>query len=136
MSIEATTPAEEKLLPEVSENQVRQFADSHLKGTARDILTEERKQKTKQVEKAVAIWYTTTKGWIEQICTTTRAMIERIKSEPDGILAGILPLDELNNFESEFSDASVRLNDVHPLIGRRLLDPLAVMDEDLQDDDQ
>jgi hypothetical protein len=151
MSTETTTPAEVEVenplaetppvdaisdfLPQLDGYEIRRVAKAQMDRAAAYDVREQRQEAVKRVEQAVAIWYATTKGWMEQICTTTRSMINQIRSDPDGILASILSEEELDKFDGEFSDASTRLSDVYPLIGKKLISP-ADVDQDQDEDEE
>jgi len=130
---DTTAPVEEKLLPELSDSEVRRFAKATIKKMGEDSVHEERKEKTKQVEKAFAIWYATSRSWMDQICVSSAAMIARIKadrSSPLGCMFADSDIDRFETFSGELLDAATRLNDVYALIGKPLVDPVDVMDEE------
>jgi hypothetical protein len=132
MTTETTTPVEEKLLPEMSDDAVRRFADAQIKNVAKQMLHDERKKKQKRVKKAFALWVAQARSAMDQILSTAGAMVARIKSDPGCVLAGMFAdtdLQRLDRFEGALSDPSTILNDVYPLIGKQLVDPLDVMEE-------
>jgi hypothetical protein len=59
-----------------------------------------------------------------------RQMAEQIRADPDCILATIFTANELEKFEGALGDISTMLNDVYLFIGRSLVNPVAVMDEE------
>jgi hypothetical protein len=149
MTTETTTSVEENplaetppvdaisdFLPQLDGYEIRRVAKAQMDRAAAYDVREQRQEAVKRVEQAVAIWYATTKGWCEQICTTTRSMINQIRSEPDCILASIISEEELDKFDGEFSDASTRLSDVYPLIGKKLINPTDVDQDQEQDEEQ
>jgi hypothetical protein len=87
----------------------------------------------KDIEHAVALWIAQSRSAMDQIVSTAAAMVARIKSDPDCVLAGMFAdtdIEKLDHFEGALSDASTMLNDVYPLIGKLLVDPIAAMDEE------
>jgi hypothetical protein len=130
-TIETTIPSEQHILPNLSDlvSEVQEPSETQPKVTTKDSSDEERKQKLKRTEKAVAMWYATAKGWTDQIRYTALAMARRIEKDPNCVLASIFTAKELEEFESQFSDASTALADFYPLLGKPLLNPIHAMDE-------
>jgi hypothetical protein len=139
MTIETTTEAraeaatsveEEKFLPNSTEDQLRRFAEGQMKKADRLDGKREEKKRQKRVEKAVALWYTTSLSWMEQIQNATFAIAKRIESDPDCYLASIFTSNELRKFAGSLADTSSILSNIYPLIGKPIVDPLDAMDEE------
>jgi hypothetical protein len=87
----------------------------------------------KDVEKAFAIWYATARSWMDQILNSARGMVARIKGDRSCVLGGMFSdndLENLDKFQGALLDTSTMLNDVYPLVGKLMIDPVDVMGED------
>jgi hypothetical protein len=117
-------PPPKKRLPR---RDTKYMLDDWCKRVTEDEATRKRELLERQVEDAAKGWYAIARGRLEDIYQVTSSMASRIEKDPDCFLARIFDADELQSFAGHLGDTISYLQNVYPLIGEGVPDPVKAL---------